>query len=1162
MKQIISLILKGLLVLVVVALALLIIFGAVLLIGWPWWVGIFILLGIIGLALAVMVLRKFFKRRSEQMFVQQVIAQDEAGYAALGPDEKSSAKELQARWKEAVDALRKSHLRKFGNPLYVLPWYMVIGESGSGKTTAIKSARLSSPFAEMTRTSGISGTRNCDWWFFEQAILIDTAGRYAVPVNEGQDKDEWQAFLSLLAKFRKKEPLNGLVVTVAADHLSRRTKEELEQEGLNIRRRIEELMRVLGAKFPVYLMVSKCDLIQGAAGFCDLLPEKTLNQAMGLVNDKLTLQVQGFVEDVFRTVSERLRELRLLLLNQPDRAATASSMMLFPEELEKLREPLQAYINGTFQENPYQETPLLRGVYFSSGRQEGTPFSHFLNALGLIQGAEVLDRTNKGLFLHDFFSKVLPRDRRLFRPTQYMVQWRNLTRNMGLTAWIAIVVAACGLLSYVFVKNLNALSDIRKEFGKTTLLQGELTTDVIALDRFQTALASIEEHNRNWWVPRMGLNASEEVEGELKQKFVHQFQTGFLTAFDKAMGERMTRFDAQTPAKAFGAHVIHLARRINMLKARLGGQALEQLLARSRPAYDASVLGRDDVIPDIQDRIGRQSVYALAWQQDEDALNQRLNHLQTWLKHLLTLPGGNLNWLAAWVDADPNAKITALHDFWGGAVDPEAVMVTPAFTTSGKDQIDGVLAEIEAALNNPLLIAGLKADFTQWYRDAYLERWHGFVQAFFQGPATLSDRDQWQAVARQLLTDQGPYYALIYRLQSEFEPWIESGSLPSWVGLAYDWQAVRKQAAAGAAADLKDAGLVRKATSKVSSKLHQAEHAIGVKARAPLDTKVLFASGAALAAYEKELAAVAKGAESRQVAFKQAEAYFSQDPVTGESAILAAHRALVTIRDNLTPSPDKDDDLFWRIAAGNLDFLKEYICREAACVLQEHWEQDVLLKMQDVGQDQDVARLMMGPDGFATRYLNSTAAPFVTKSLKKGYFAKTVLGKEIALVPDFFTYLTKSAKASGPTTGSYKVKIKAYPTDTNQGAQVTPHSTLLEMECADRPMRLENLNFPISKTFVWRPSSCGDVVLKIMVGNLILTKTYSGYNAFAKFLNDFKTGQHMFPRSDFPSEEAALRRMKIKYLKVKYQFQGHRSALKLLYNAPGRPLQNIAVCWE
>ena len=415
MKEIVNKILKGLLVLVLVALLLLLIFGAVLLIGWPWWVGIFILLGVIGLGLAALVLRKFLKRRSEQMFVQQVIAQDEAGYRSLSPKEQDTAKELQARWKEAIEALRKSHLRKFGNPLYVLPWYMVIGESGTGKTTAIQSARLSSPFADVSRTSGISGTRNCDWWFFEQAILIDTAGRYAVPVNQGDDKDEWQTFLKLLAKFRKKEPLNGLVVTIAADQLAEKSLEVLAQEGQNIRRRIDELMRVLGAKFPVYLMVTKCDLIQGAARFCELLPEQTLNQAMGLLNEQLSADMPSFTDQVFRTVGERLRDLRLLLLNQTAQTAAAStpmSMMLFPDELEKLHDSLAAFIAGAFKENSYQETPLLRGVYFSSGRQEGTPFSHFLKALGLIQGAEVLAGTSKGLFLHDFFQQnFAPRPR-------------------------------------------------------------------------------------------------------------------------------------------------------------------------------------------------------------------------------------------------------------------------------------------------------------------------------------------------------------------------------------------------------------------------------------------------------------------------------------------------------------------------------------------------------------------------------------------------------------------------------------------------------------------------------------------------------------------------------------------------------------------------------
>ena len=273
--------LKVLLFLFLAALILLLIFGLVLMAGWPWWVGFFFLIGILGIILFVFFIKKLLARRSEKQFVHQVIAEDESRIKSLDKGQQVGSQELQDRWKEAINVIRKSHLKKFGNPLYVLPWYMVIGESGSGKTTAIQGADLSSPFAEVSRVSGISGTRNCDWWFFEQAILIDTAGRYAIPVDEGRDKDEWQKFLSLLSRFRKKEPLNGLVVTVAADQLLQDNADKLETAGKSIRQRIDELMRVLGAKFPVYIMVSKCDLVQGAVRFCDHLEEPVLQQAMG-----------------------------------------------------------------------------------------------------------------------------------------------------------------------------------------------------------------------------------------------------------------------------------------------------------------------------------------------------------------------------------------------------------------------------------------------------------------------------------------------------------------------------------------------------------------------------------------------------------------------------------------------------------------------------------------------------------------------------------------------------------------------------------------------------------------------------------------------------------------------------------------------------------------
>jgi len=53
----------------------------------------------------------------------------------------------------------------------------------------------------------------------DTAIVIDTAGRFTIPVDDVLDKEEWQKFLTLLAKYRKREPINGLVVTIAADKL-------------------------------------------------------------------------------------------------------------------------------------------------------------------------------------------------------------------------------------------------------------------------------------------------------------------------------------------------------------------------------------------------------------------------------------------------------------------------------------------------------------------------------------------------------------------------------------------------------------------------------------------------------------------------------------------------------------------------------------------------------------------------------------------------------------------------------------------------------------------------------------------------------------------------------------------------------------------------------
>ncbi len=327
--------------------------------------------GFVGAIVAVLFIRKWFLRRRERKFVKRIVDQDNSAIAAAPLHERSQLQELQSRWMAAVNLLRDSELRKRGNPLYVLPWYMIFGESDSGKTTAVASSRLTTILTDVGPVSGVSATKNCDWWFFEEAIILDTAGRYAIPIDESRDKEEWEKFLTLLIKYRKKEPLNGLIITLPVDQLLSGDEDSIAKYGRSLRRRINEIMRVLGARFPVYVLVTKIDLIFGLKGLVEVLPEEALSQAMGLVNESINSDPEEFVEKAVSSLTERLRELRLLLIDGKSHFDPA--FLLFAAELDRLSIKLKAFAAGAFEDNPYQEQPLFRGMFFSSGEQSGTP---------------------------------------------------------------------------------------------------------------------------------------------------------------------------------------------------------------------------------------------------------------------------------------------------------------------------------------------------------------------------------------------------------------------------------------------------------------------------------------------------------------------------------------------------------------------------------------------------------------------------------------------------------------------------------------------------------------------------------------------------------------------------------------------------------------------
>ncbi|MCI0419158.1 MAG: hypothetical protein L0312_08065, partial [Acidobacteria bacterium] len=134
---------------------------------------------------------------------------------ATGAPSNDRVTEFRSQLDRAIQWLRGSKLGKTGQDVvYRLPWYLVLGPQGSGKSTLISKSRLSFPYSDPDRSlssRGLEPTRNCDLWIANEAIFIDAAGRYSL---DDQDKDTWSGLLEQLKRLRRDKPLDGILLTV------------------------------------------------------------------------------------------------------------------------------------------------------------------------------------------------------------------------------------------------------------------------------------------------------------------------------------------------------------------------------------------------------------------------------------------------------------------------------------------------------------------------------------------------------------------------------------------------------------------------------------------------------------------------------------------------------------------------------------------------------------------------------------------------------------------------------------------------------------------------------------------------------------------------------------------------------------------------------------
>jgi type VI secretion system protein ImpL len=495
------------------------------------------------------------------------VAGEDSAAPALPAGAKESAAELAVinqRMQEAMAILKNTKTGAGKGGLYQLPWYMFIGAPGTGKTTALVQSGLKFPLAESmgkAAIGGVGGTRNCDWWFTDQAVLLDTAGRYTTQDSHAEvDKAAWDGFLQLLRKHRKRRPINGVILALSAADLLQQGEAWRQSQAQAIRERLKELHEKLGVRFPVYVMVTKVDLLAGFMEYFDNLGREERAQVWGMTfpladAEQVDAALAAFPAQ-FQLLEQQLQARVLARMQQERDVQKRALIYSFPQQFAGIGEVLGQFLGDVFQSNRYEQQALLRGVYFSSGTQEGSPIDRVMSAMAASFG---LDRqvlpangsSGRSYFITHLLQQVI------FPEAELAGVNRDLERKRRWLQWGATVgigllfVLLCAGMATSYLRNRSYVADMDQRSGAIANnvaalpAQGSVVQLIPVLDSVRDLPGGYSEREQGApWLMRFGLYQGDKLGEGAQLAYRKLLRRTLLPRIEQRMEDQLRRSDA------------------------------------------------------------------------------------------------------------------------------------------------------------------------------------------------------------------------------------------------------------------------------------------------------------------------------------------------------------------------------------------------------------------------------------------------------------------------------------------------------------------------------------------------------------------------------------------------------------------------------------------
>ncbi|WDY60627.1 type VI secretion system membrane subunit TssM [Pseudomonas sp. PSKL.D1] len=373
--------------------------------------------------------------------------------------------------------------------LYRLPWYLVIGAPGAGKTTLIDRSNQQFSLTRMAKVQGYAqqAPHDVNCWFGSDAVIIDPPGAFTIQGEGDEQKPTlppgtetrlWNHLVGWLVGNRSKQPLNGLVLVVDVTLLLHASDEVRMAHAKQVRARLRELNVRTGLRLPLYIVLTKVDVLEGFGelleGFNAQRKESLLGITFSSGGDGASGCWQIELDQYFNALVCAVQAHTVLRVHRSVTAEQRHRLLMLQACLKMLCPALSSYLQGALS-NELHAAPLsVRSLHLTSVLQ--------VNPLNIAEP----QGTQHNYFAQHLFQRVIYPEAALADDSHDVKASKR--RNLWLGSGLSLLAAAAAGVT------LHHYFDLNRNRAESVLAKREIFRQVEVANNDKAAVQNLLVH--------------------------------------------------------------------------------------------------------------------------------------------------------------------------------------------------------------------------------------------------------------------------------------------------------------------------------------------------------------------------------------------------------------------------------------------------------------------------------------------------------------------------------------------------------------------------------------------------------------------------------------------------------------------------------------------